>query len=68
MLGFRPKWTSPVTEINRYEASAEENAPYGKINIRPRLLSDVKSNPKQTWHSGLAWAHHQGNIGLNAVA
>jgi len=51
MLGFRPTWISPFIGINRYEASAEENVPYGKINVRPRSSSDVNSNPKQTQRS-----------------
>jgi len=33
MLGFRPTWRSPFIGINRFEASAEENVPYGKINV-----------------------------------
>jgi len=37
---------SPFIGINRYEASAEENVPYGKISVRPRSSSDVNSNPK----------------------
>jgi len=49
MLGFRPTWRSPFIGINRYEASAEENVPYGKINVRPKSSSDVNSNPKQTF-------------------
>jgi len=53
MLGFRPTWRSPFIGINRFEASAEENVPYGKINVRPRSSSDVKSNPKQTQRSNM---------------
>jgi len=53
MLGFRPTWRSPFIGINRVEASAEENVPYGKINVRPRSSSDVKSNPKQTQRSNM---------------
>jgi len=64
--------------INRFEASAEENVPYSKINVGPRSSSDVKSNPKQRQrsnmgsipgkHSPQRRAHNQGNIVLNAVA
>ena len=32
---------------------AEENILYGTINVRPRSLSDVKSNPKQTQRSNM---------------
>jgi len=32
MLGFRPRWRSLFIGINRLEASAEENVPYGKIS------------------------------------
>ena len=53
MLGFRPTWRSPFIGINRFEASAEENVPYGKINVRPKSSSDVKSNPKQTQRSNM---------------
>jgi len=53
MLGFRPTWRSPFIGINRFEASAEENVPYGKINVRPRPSSGVKSNPKQTQRSNM---------------
>jgi len=55
MLVFRPTWSlrSPFMGINRFEASAEENVPYGKINVRPRSSSDVKSNPKQTQRSNM---------------
>jgi len=42
--------------IIRFEASAEENVPYGKLKVRPRSSSDVKSNPKQAQRS---------NTGLN---
>jgi len=51
MLGFRPTKRSPFIGINRFEASAEENVPYGKIKVRPRSSSDVKSNLKQTQRS-----------------
>ena len=53
MLGFRPTWRSPFIGINRFEVSTEENVPYGKINVRPRLLSDVKSYPEQTQRSNI---------------
>jgi len=53
MLDFRPTWRSPFIGINRFEASGEENVPYGKINVRPRSLSDVKSNPKQSQLSNM---------------
>jgi len=53
MLDFRSTWRSPFIGINRFEASVEENVPYGKINVRPRSLSDVKSNPKQTQRSNM---------------
>ena len=53
MLGFRPTWRSPFIGINRFEASVEENVPYGKINVRPRSSSDMKSNPEQTQRSNM---------------
>ena len=53
MLGFRPTWRSLFIGINRFEASAEENVPYSKINVRPRSSSDVKNNPKQTQRSNM---------------
>ena len=53
MLGFRPTWRSLFIGVKRFEASEEENVPYGKINVRPRLLSDVKSNLKQTQRSNM---------------
>ena len=53
MLGFRPTWRSPFIGINRFEASAEENFPYGKMIVRPRSSSDVNSNPKQTQQSNM---------------
>ena len=75
MLGFRSTWRSPFiginfnknSTLNRFEASAEENVPYGKINVRPRSSSDVKSNPKQTHQSnmgsipGKQWEHNSKN-------
>jgi len=48
MLDFKPTWRSLFIGINRFEASTEENVTYGKINVRPRSLSNVKSNPEQT--------------------
>ena len=51
MLGFRPRWRSLFIGINRLEASAEKNVPYGKINVRPTSSSDVNSNPGQTQRS-----------------
>ena len=53
MLGFRPTWRIPFIGINGFEASAEENVPYGKINVGPRSSSDVNSNPKQTQRSNM---------------
>ena len=53
MLGFRPTWSSPFIEIDRFEASAEENVPYSKMKVWPRSSSDVKSNPKQTQRSNM---------------
>jgi len=53
MLGFRPTWRSPFIGINRHGASADENVPYGKINVRPKSSSDVNSNPKQTQRSNM---------------
>ena len=58
---------SPFIGINRYEAFAEENVPNRKIDARPRSSSDVNM-ANQTKHSDPTWAHHQGNIILNAVA
>jgi len=67
MLGFRPTCRSPFIGINRFEASAQENGPNGKINPRPRLSSDVNM-AIQSKHSGRTWSHHQGKIGLNVAA
>ena len=67
MLGSRPTWKSLFIGINRFEASAEEVVPYSKINVRPGSLADVNM-AIQSKHSGRTGAHHQGNIGLNAVA
>ena len=42
--------SGPRGEVrNRFEASAEENVPYGKINAS----SNVNSNPKQTQQSNM---------------
>ena len=53
MFGFRPTWRSPFIVINRFEASVEENVPYGKMIVQPRSSSDVNSNPKQTQRSNM---------------
>jgi len=53
MLGFRPTWRSPFIGINKFEVSAEENVLYGKIIVRPRSSSDVKSNPKQSQRANM---------------
>jgi len=75
MLGFkfRPTWRSPFIGINRFEASAEENVPYDKINVRPRSSSDIKKQIKADTAvehrlNTATRAHNQGNIGLYAVA
>jgi len=67
MLGFMSTWRSQFIGINRHKASAEENAPYGKINVWSRSSSNVNSNPRQTqWSSmgsipGHTWARYVGH-------